>query len=95
MARCPYPPLIQTLIFSKKLFTEDSVERWLRANGFDPRASFIRETSQSYRAIQYPKEEFVPDSFRTHRLGGPRGKVQAVVGCPFASLQARRRHPHR
>jgi hypothetical protein len=90
--KCPYPPIVHLLIFDKRWHTEHSMQQWLHRNGFD--ASFIRENSQSFRAEQYPKEEFVPGSFRTRTVAGP-GRVRAITGCPFAALHGRRRHPNR
>ena len=73
---CPVGTEVQTLIFSKVIYTEITARMWAKKNGF--KVTKIDETSDSYRMRQRPPERFTPGSFRTISVGS----VQAVIGCP-------------
>lgn len=81
---CPHSLVVQTLIFTKKLYEPHDVYAWLSEKGF--KDSQVEETGQSYRARQYDPKLFVPGSFRTITMGKGQSDVKAVVGCPIMSL---------
>lgn len=66
---------IQTLIFSKAVFTQQEAEAWADEHGFV--ASSVDETEDSYRLRQQDPELFEEDSFKTIDLTEG---VQAVIG---------------
>jgi len=85
-SKCPRPMVVQTLIFTKKLYEPWDVHAWLDEKGF--KSDRVEETGQSYRARQHDPSLFVPQSFRTISMGKGQSDVKAVVGCPIMSLWA-------
>lgn len=83
-SKCPRPMVVQTLIFTKKLYEPFDVYAWLEEKGFkDDR---VEETGVSYRARQHDPNLFVEGSLRTISMGRGQSDVRAVVGCPIMSL---------
>lgn len=81
---CPHSLIVQTLIFTKKLYEPHDVYAWLEEKGF--KDNRVEETGQSYRARQHDPDLFVKGSFRTITMGRGQSDVKAVVGCPIMSL---------
>ena len=71
---------IQTLIFSKKHFTRESVVKWARDHDFH--SGKVDETSTSFRLRQKEPGDFIQGSFRTIELTTG---VKAVIGRPRPS----------
>lgn len=82
--KCPRPMVVQTLIFTKKLYEPHDVYAWLAEKGF--KDGRVEETGVSYRARQHDPNLFVKGSLRTISMGRGQSDVRAVVGCPIMSL---------
>ena len=73
--RCPVGTEIQTLIFTKGIYTITQAKLWAKRHAF--KCAKVDETKESYRIRQHAPGRYQKGSFRTISLG----TVQAVIGC--------------
>lgn len=75
---CPVGTEIQTLIFSKDVFTADQAKDWAWEHDFN---AGIDEKENTYRMRQQHPNKFKDASFRTIDITNG---IKAVIGCPVA-----------
>jgi len=82
IGKCPRGMKVQTILFEKDMFTDETAKRWCQKHGYKKTGEDI--TENKIRIRQLNPEKFDSDSFRTITFG--KG-IKAVVGCPVETMK--------
>jgi type I restriction-modification system DNA methylase subunit len=79
---CPIGTKVQSLIFSKEKFTENSAKEWAENHNY--KFGYADEKEETFRIRQKNPKYFDNDSFRTIDITDG---IQAVIACPKKKME--------
>lgn len=79
---CPVGTKVQSLIFSKEKFTENSAKEWAENHNY--KFGYADEKEETFRIRQKNPKYFDSDSFRTIDITDG---IQAVIACPKKKME--------